>query len=183
MDPVYDRHQLCVRFSTGSKETKDFKYTGYQLHQNEDDSIAMDQNDYIRDVKIDSLSCGRLLQKGDKLSETETTLFRKYLGVLGWLVQGTRPEMAFTQLENSTKTKNATIADLHQLIKIVKHAQTVERKILFPDLGNPTEQQWRILLFADASYANLNSGTGSCGGFVVFLVGKENKVCPLSWRS
>ena len=91
--------------------------------------------------------------------------------------------MTITVAPTSTKTKNATIADLNQLIKIVKHAQTVERKILFPDLGNPTEQQWRILLFADASYANLNSGTGSCGGFVVFLVGKENRVCPLSWRS
>ena len=87
-DPSFDKimDQLCVRFSSDSKETKDFKYTGYQLHQNEDYSIVKDQNDYIRDVKIESLSCGRLLQKGDKLSETETTLFRKCLGVLGWLV-------------------------------------------------------------------------------------------------
>ena len=123
------------------------------------------------------------MQKGDKLSEEETTQYRKCLGILGWIVQGTRPEMAFTQLESSTKTKNATVGDLHQLIKLVKNAQSTERKILFSDLGDPNVEQWSILMFADASYANLNAGTGSCGGHVVFLLGKDGKVCPLSWRS
>ena len=175
--------KLCMRFSAGSKETRTFKYTGYQLHQQKDYSIIMDQNEYIKNVNIDNLSSGRLLQKGDKLSEEETTQYRKCLGILGWIIQGTRPELAFTQLEYSTKTKHATVGDLHQLIKLVKNAQSTDRKILFPDLGNPHENQWRVLLFADASYANLNAGTGSCGGFVVFLVGKDNRVCPLSWRS
>lgn len=175
--------KLCKRFSAGSKETTTFKYTGYQLHQQKDYSIIMDQNDYIKNVTIENLSSARLVQKGDKLSEEETTQYRKCLGILGWIVQGTRPEMAFTQLESSTKTKNATVGDLHQLIKLVKNAQSTERKILFSDLGDPNVEQWSILMFADASYANLNAGTGSCGGHVVFLLGKDGKVCPLSWRS
>lgn len=173
--------KLCDRFSAGSRETREFKYTGYHLKQNSDHSIYMDQNHYLKNVTTDNVTTSRLAQKAEKLSDGEISLYRKNLGILGWVVQGTRPELSFSLLESSTNTKHATVGDLQQLIKIVRNAKDTETKILFPDLGDP--RSWRIVVFTDASYANLNEGTGSCGGYVVFLVGVDNKVCPLSWRS
>ena len=180
-DKIIDK--LCERFSAGSREQIEFLYTGYQLKQSPDFSIHMDQNSYLKNVQVDCIPQVRLTQKCSKLSEEELKTYRKYLGTLGWVVQGTRPELAFSLLASSTKTKGATIADLQQVTKTVIKAQSTELKILFPDLGDPIKDSWRILCFADASYANLSEGTGSSAGYIIFLVGKENRSCPLTWKS
>ena len=40
-----------------------------------------------------------------------------------------------------------------------------------------------MLVFTDASYANLPDGTSSAGGYVIQLCGKANKAVVLSWSS
>jgi hypothetical protein len=40
-----------------------------------------------------------------------------------------------------------------------------------------------LITFTDASFANLCNGTGSCIGYVVFLVGIDDRACPLTWKS
>ena len=44
-------------------------------------------------------------------------------------------------------------------------------------------EDWRIITYTDASFANLCNGTASCIGYVVFLVGKNNNCSALMWRS
>ena len=53
--------------------------------------------------------------------------------------------------------------------------------ILFPNLGDPG--QLRLLVYCDASYANLQDGVSSAGGHIVFLMGRDGRSCPLAWRS
>ena len=43
--------------------------------------------------------------------------------------------------------------------------------------------EWRIIVFTDASHANLSDGTGSRGALVVFLVDEHGNCCPLTWQS
>ena len=52
-------------------------------------------------------------------------------------------------------------------------------KIIFPCLENIEGME--LLLFTDASYANLSDRFSSAGGYVIFLKGKNGSLCPISW--
>ena len=63
--------------------------------------------------------------------------------------------------------------------KIVRKLQKNEVHIRFPALGDP--KQWKLIVYGDASHANLPSGA-SQGAYIIFLLG-DNKMCPIIWRS
>ena len=115
------------------------------------------------------------------MNSEEATKYRSLVGSLNWLVQGTRPDLFFQLIELSTKFKDGTVGDLIQVKKLLQKAKDSKCEILFPDLGSPS--QWRLITFTDASFANLNNGTGSCIGYIVFLVGKDDRSCPLTWKA
>jgi hypothetical protein len=75
--------------------------------------------------------------------------------------------------------REATIEDLKRGIKLMKDVKFSESCINFPCLGDPRD--WSIVVYTDASYANLD-GTHSTFGLIVFLVG-DGQSAPISWRS
>ncbi len=52
---------------------------------------------------------------------------------------------------------------------------------MFPGLGNLEDMD--LVLFVDASYANLSDCVTSAGGFVVFILGKNGCCSPIVWSS
>ena len=52
---------------------------------------------------------------------------------------------------------------------------------MFPDLGDP--KSLKLVAFSDASHANLPDGFSSAGGYIIFLVGENEKCCPLAWEA
>ena len=54
--------------------------------------------------------------------------------------------------------------------------------ILFPTLSTDVND-WKVVVFTDASLCNINDGTGSIGGHIVWLVDCHGKCCPLSWHA
>ncbi len=63
----------------------------------------------------------------------------------------------------------------------MQKARDSKSEICFPDMG-PVDG-WKIVFYSDASHANLCEGTGSCVGYIVFILGKNNHCCPLTWKS
>ena len=53
--------------------------------------------------------------------------------------------------------------------------------IFFPDLGDLKSLQ--LVVFSDASHANLPDGFSSAGGYIIFLVGENKNCCPLAWEA
>ena len=172
--------KLCSRFLSGKNVETEFKYTGYQITQS-DAGIIMDQNSYIAEIPTVALSANREMQKNEHLNSEEATQYRSLVGSLNWLVQGTRPDLFFQLIELSTKFRNSTVGDLIQVRKIIQKAKDSKCEVCFPDLGPISE--WRVVTFTDASFANLNNGTDSCIGYIIFLVGKDDRACPLTWKS
>lgn len=172
--------KLCRRFLSGKNVEADFKYTGYQIKQTQA-GIILDQNEYVEGITVSALSAQRAMQKNEPLNSEEATQFRSLVGSLNWLVQGTRPDLFFQLVDLSTKFKNCTVADLIQVRKLLQKARDCKCEVLFPNLGEIS--QWHLVTYADASFANLSNGTGSCIGYVVFLVGVNNRSCPLTWKS
>ncbi|MES9884879.1 MAG: hypothetical protein ABW185_28885 [Sedimenticola sp.] len=53
--------------------------------------------------------------------------------------------------------------------------------MMFPSLGSLEDME--LVLFADASHANLSDRVSSAGGFVVFILGKNGCCSPIAWSS
>ena len=53
--------------------------------------------------------------------------------------------------------------------------------IHLPDLGDVSS--WKLVEYTAASYANLPDNVLSAGCNLVFIVGENNRCCPISWCS
>ena len=171
--------KLCKRFLAGKHKENQFNYVGFQITQYSS-GVLMDQNEYAENIDIKKMSAERETHKDDLLTTRELTDFRAMIGSLNWLVQGTRPDLAFAMTELSTKFRNARISDYVAAKKLLLKAKSSKCEIFFPDLGEP--ESWTMAVSADASYGNLNAGVDSCMGYLVFMV-NNNLSCPIAWRS
>ena len=170
---------LCSRFQTGSRQSENFKYVGFQITQTES-NILLDQQDYIDSIEIPKIPIARRMKKTEPLNPEENTIYRSLVGALNWIVQNTRPDLSFELTYLSSKFDKAEIQDLQQIIKALLKVKEEKSELLFPHLGDPL--LWEIITFSDASFGNLSNGTQSCGGYLVFI--SSNNACStLAWRS
>ena len=172
--------KLCQRFLAGRNQAGEFKYVGYQITQGIY-GIILDQNCYVESVEPVLMAAERELKKSSCLDRTEAKQYRSLVGSLNWIVQGTRPDLAFQLVDLSTKFKSGTVEDLIKVRKLLIKAKDSKAEIMFPDLGSV--HHWRIIIYTDASLNNLCEGISSCVGYIVFLVGQYNRSCPLTWKS
>ena len=174
-------HDICKEFKVGKNEKSNFVYTGFSFFQ-EKNGIRMDQNNYRENLTIENIDPKRAVQKNSELSDSETTCLRKMAGSLNWIVRGTRPDLAFELIDSSTKFKAGKVEDLLKLNKVLIKVKENQAEIFFPDLGQ--EKNWKIICFTDASLGNLNNGTDSTGGYLLFLVNSMNaKASILDWQA
>ena len=174
-------HDICNEFKVGKNEKGNFVYTGFSFFQ-EHNGIRMDQNNYRENLTLETIDAKRAVQKSSELSDSETTSLRKMAGSLNWIVRGTRPDLAFELIDSSTKFIAGKVEDLVKLKKVLIKAKENKAEIFFPDLGQ--EENWRMICFTDASLGNLNNGTDSTGGYLLFLVNSRNtKASILDWQA
>ena len=171
--------KLVDTFQASRQESSNFVYVGMNVQQ-KNGQVVLSQEKYIESIETVTVQAARAKQKGSELNSEEYTLFRSVVGKINWMVQGTRPDCNFDMIELSTKFHSAHICHLLESVKVLRKLKTEPVEILYSYLG-PIES-WYILVFTDASLANLN-GVNSCGGHIVFLVGKEQKCCPIAWHS
>eukprot|EP00112_Aurelia_sp_Birch-Aquarium-sp1_P024403 Seg770.3 transcript_id=Seg770.3/GoldUCD/mRNA.D3Y31 product="Retrovirus-related Pol polyprotein from transposon RE1" protein_id=Seg770.3/GoldUCD/D3Y31 len=139
------------------------------------------QHEYTMGMQMIPVSPIRKMRIHDDLNESEKTTLRETTGQLNWISGQSRPDISYDVLDLSISIKNAKVSHLNQANKIIKKVKGELPKIRFPSLGDPKDLH--IALYSDASYANLSDGVSSAEGYVIFLVGKEGRCCPLSWSS
>ena len=164
-----------------SVEEGTFKYIGFGLKQNSDGAIILDQDEYVNDIPNVAMASDRKQMTAQPLMRDEQTTLRSIVGKLNWVVQGSRPDLAFDMIELSTKLKKANVGDLTRSIKCIKKLKYDDSYIFFAPLNK--SDKWRIIVFSDASHANLSDGTGSMGAHVVFIVDEHGNCSPLTWHS
>lgn len=173
--------KLRGRFLAGKLERGFFSYVGFSVNQCEGGAIVLNQKEYVEDLEAVLVPPQRASQKLEPLSAKEHTQLRSMVGKLNWAVQGTRPDLCFEMVELSTKFKQGTVTDLIRASKCIRKMKDQEAKIVFPKLGNI--QKWKLIVYSDASHANLCDGVGSVGAHIVLLVGEESRCCPLAWQA
>ena len=172
--------KLRDRFLAGKVESSNFRYVGYQVTQN-NGCLVLNQDDYAKSITVENVPANRLSNKSDKLNQLESTQLRSLAGKLNWLVQGTRPDLAFELVELSMQFKKGDVSDWMKGVKAIKKAQTSDCSVCFPMLGDMKD--WKIIVFSDAALANLSDGKSSTGAHIVMLVGVNKLCCPLAWQA
>ena len=165
-------------FSLSKENTNTFSYLGIEIKQSED-GITMHQNSYIETLKpmsIQNKSNNRLL------SPNEIRDFKALIGQMQWVSKQTRPDMSFATCNLSTHSKKATTTDVRMINKqLRKLKEDANDQMLFiPNIGDISQSS--IVVFSDASHANLPDG-GSQGGFLILLLGPNGKASPIIWKS
>ena len=104
---------------------------------------------------------------------------RSLVGQLNWASTETRPDMAYDTSMISSSIKNGTVEDLLKANKIVKKMQAGRVSINFQRIAKITET--KFVGFADAAFGNLK-GNESQGGLIIYLVRKNGKFSPITWK-
>lgn len=178
----FDNHVmegLRSRFLPGKVEEKSFRYIGFDISQSEE-GIEITQDNYVRKLSVPAISAPRSQEKDEHLTAEEETSLRRAVGGLNWCVQGTRPDMAFDVMDLSTRLGTGTVKDLVRAAKAVRKIGQCRSALMFPPLGSV--DCWKIVVFTDASFANLNK-VDSSAAHVIFLVGENGKCCLVDWRA
>ena len=100
-------------------------------------------------------------------------------GQLLWATSQTRPDVAYESCVLSNSGKDATVQNLLDANRAVRHLKAADLKIQYPGLGNVNNIQ--ILAYGDATHASLPTGE-SQGANIIFMSG-NGKVAPMSWKS
>ena len=173
--------KLRSRFTPGKIEQNRFRYIGFDIKMiDAANGIVMNQNKYIQDIEPGTMNTQRMLQKQDTLSAPEQTILRQLVGKMNWVAYGSRPDVVFETIDLSTKLKCGTVSDLLRAIKVIRCIKQTESNVTFPRLMEI--EAWKLLLYTDASYANICDGTSSVGAYIVFLTDGQHS-CPLDWHA
>ena len=123
----------------------------------------------------------RKMETDAYLNEDETKEFRAVVGQINWVCSQTRPDAAFDMLHLSTQMKHPKVKDALYANKVVRKLKGSDSYVSYKHLG--TIERLKIVVFCDASWANLPDGVSSAGGYVILLMGDDSKCCPLDWSS
>ena len=86
--------------------------------------------------------------------------YRSAVGQLNWVAVISRPDIKFSACEASTKFKQAIVADVIHVNKIMKNAKNCKNEIKFPQLNL---NNIKLQLFTDASFNNLPNRGSQAG--------------------
>ena len=164
-------------FTISKEQLQTFKYLGLSISQTSD-GIFMHQNEYIEEIEV--VEIDKPNQKDCKLLPHETQQLPRLAGQLNWVSIHTRPGMAYAASVVSSSIKNATVRDLVKANKFIKLLNCNELVLSFPQISHL--QNASLVCFSDASFANLKC-SGSHGGLLVFLQGRNGKYMLLAWQS
>ena len=165
-------------FKIGSEDAMFFNYLGLQIEQR-DGCIFLHQYKYIEELKPLEVKQS-LYGKEEPLSKADFENLRSTIGQLAWVANQTRPDIAFDVCQLSVNLKNATYKTVIRANKCIKKLKNHLYMLKYPVLGDISKA--KVVVFADASFANLEGGA-SQGGHLVFLVGENGGMSILSWSS
>jgi len=166
-------------FQIGTEHKEAFKYIGINMKQNEDKSITIDQISYADSIPTIALNKIDTSNNSRQLNKDELTVLRSSIGQLNWLANISRPEISFQVSTISSKMTTATVSEIKETNKLINFVKNNPIFIKFSPLHR---ESTHIIMYADASFNNLENGN-SQGGHLVMIRDKNQVVCPIFWKS
>ena len=166
-------------FSISVHETGSFKYLGLSVCQT-DNGVSIHQNNYISSIAPISLPQDRYSTRNEELLQEDKVELKRLSGQMLWVSSQTRPDLSFETCMMGNAGRNPTVSAVHDANKALVKMKSKKVEVKFPPLGRP--EGLRVVAYSDATYNSLPDGS-SQGGILVFLLGDNNRVVPISWQS
>ena len=170
---------LKSKYEISKHEEQTFRYIGINICQS-NFGITFDQEAYLECIEPVKLTSQRRCRTDEPLTAKEHTQFLSLLGKISWLAQITRPELKFDVYLASKCNKSPTVQNLLDLNSVVTKAKKLHRRMLFTRLDG--SKNWKLAVFADASFANLDGKVNSARGYLVLLCDGDHG-CVLTWNT
>ncbi|CAC5410126.1 unnamed protein product [Mytilus coruscus] len=171
-------HKESVRLFLAIASTSEFNIHSIDIKaaflqglniQHEGNDIYLQQHDYTDELK-----------QVDR-ADIKNGIYPEIVGQLHWIATQSRPDLFFDVLDLSTSIQLSEAKTQSKLNKIIRKAKNNSYRIKYPNLESLKNIE--LILYTDASYANLSDHVSSAGGYVIFLLGQNGKNCPISWSS
>ena len=162
---------------TFSKIERDkIRFTGWDIEKYEN-QIRITMKDYVESMeKINEIGTGEDCHV--PLTFLELWQYRKYIGKLSWLAEDKRLDLSYTTLQVSMKNAMATIADLHNVNRVLKKVEMKESGINYWYVGK--KEDLRIVGIGDVLF---KTSEKAVGGVVLLLASKDMKrASPILWN-
>ena len=95
-----------------------FRFTGLDIERMKNGNININMEEYAKALKV--IPIFRDNKNDSRLTTKELKIFRSYVGKFMWLSENVRPDLSFTVLDLSKKTKEATLGDMKKINYILK---------------------------------------------------------------
>ena len=171
--------QLRSAFQIGREEHENFRYVGIDFVTH-NGSVQIHQENYIQHLQPIHLDPSRAVEQDSPLYEKERDELRSKIGQILWVARQSRPDAMFDASNLASSIKNATVQTIHEANRIVAKLKSKKVILNFHHLGR--DSALKMIMFSDASFANLSDG-GTQGGHFIMLMGENGKFSPLSWQS
>ena len=169
---------LKLKYDISKHETDLFKYIGIEIVQ-DNLGIVLNQNQYIHCVEQVHVKSTRQEEPEENLTKEEQTQYLSLLGKISWLAQITRPDLKYDVYQYAKHNKSATVQNLLDLNGVVSKVFKQHRSMRFLMLDK--KKPWKIVVYADASFANIDK-VDSARGYIVLLCDGDN-ACILTWNA
>ena len=153
---------LRFKFHIGKEMNNKFRYIGLDIEQDNGQNY-LQQHDYTERLKQ--------IDKTVESRDVKNDIYPEIVGQLHWIATQSRPDLCFDVLDLSTLFDLKESKLRSKMNKVARKAKYNQYKIVFPCLEHIEGME--LLLFTDASYANLSDRFSSSEGYVIFLKGKN----------
>ena len=116
-------HQVERQLTVSKVEKDRFRFTGLYISSVKD-GIEVTMADYVK--SIEDVKEIRKADRDEELGSLEMKEYRKITGKVSWLANSTRPDLCYTALAMSKNNKQATIADLRDVNRVLKKVRERE---------------------------------------------------------
>ena len=156
--------QLKAKYKISKEVDSEFLYTGLQIN-------------ILMNLRMFALIGKDHMMIILAINDMEYKELHSICGQLLWVSTQTRPDMAYYTCVASNSTKSGTISDLKLVNKAINYLQKNRLTLKYSKLEFSNVS---LVAFCDAAYGNLKDGS-SQGAYIIFLVSKDGKCCPLTW--
>ena len=163
----------------GKQQSDTFVFIGLQLTQSPG-RIVLDQTHYIENIEVPNIPINGK-KKEEPLDEGGKKSMKSFVGQIAWAANLTRPDIAFQTCEASVGNIHSTVYDVFKARKTLRKLKSTNTKLTFLALKD-LKKQCKLVVFSDASHANLKGGASQFG-YVVLIVDDTGTTNVIKWAS
>ena len=193
------KQQLKSLYTWGSWKLRDFTFCGVHYRQRADYSVALDQHEYVQQLKVEDFGSGRRApgrtdaEEGSssghgsaKLGPRDLRHLRGANGALQWLVTNSRIDLAARVSISASAVSDPRAEHLSEAHKILRQAHRYSDVPMV--IQSIPLAELRFVVFHDAGWG-VRPDDSSQGGYIVLatsaslLSGQEALVSVIDWKS